>query len=278
MAGLKSNQWGITKPPAGASVNWGDPISNQLAARWLFNESTVNRLVDIARNFHGTIIAGVRSVGKFGKSLSFNGTTAYIDFLNSSRPILPATRDWTFSAWVRPESVNIVDGNRIFSQYIATTGVAGHGRMFITITSTGFWALFLGSTASLGTVAIVTTSAAALNAWTHLACTRRGNEFRMYVNGVDVGLHTDASTRSILQTGNLIGVSGNDAATYNAALIGRFVGRIDNAGVHYRALGATEIRRLYEEPFAGIVAPRMHLRSSPAAAVSNAFIYIGRFF
>jgi hypothetical protein len=125
-------------------------------------------------------------------SVLLNGSTQY---LNTTSAIIPASTDFTVECWVYPTSFAAI--NEVFSQYTASTT----GRLDFSITATtGLPTLFIGDTVNLQ---ISSSVALVLNTWAHLAVTRSGNSYTVYVNGVSAA--TGTATTAILQQRLLVG-------------------------------------------------------------------------
>jgi hypothetical protein len=116
----------------------------------------------------GTISsASWATAGKFGKSLSFNGSTSWITVNDSTS--LDLSTGMTIEAWIYPTALSgwravimkEASSNEIYSLYANPPQVA-------TVTSGG--------------LANVSTTSLPLNTWTHLAGTYDGVTQRLYVN------------------------------------------------------------------------------------------------
>ena len=113
--------------------------------------------------------------GKFGKALSFNGTTSWVTVNDS--PSLHLSTGMTIEAWVNPATTggwrNVLikeqTGAMVYALYsnTDTNQPSGH----VTLASE---------------VNVRGTSAVPANTWTHLAATYNGVILRIYVNGVEV--------------------------------------------------------------------------------------------
>ncbi len=113
--------------------------------------------------------------GKVGKALLFYGNSIRISPL--------AKDDFTFMAWIKPESYD-------FNHHIVGQGMSGsqanmfnwwisNGQMYFLVSDAegqghGMWPF----NTDVGSIP--------LDEWTHVAAVREGNEFRMYINGTRV--------------------------------------------------------------------------------------------
>jgi len=92
----------VTKPQAGAQINWQNPLSRNLVARYLFNEGSGSRVNDISgKQNHGLIQnigsnENVWSGSSTGGSVKFDGADHYVNI--GTNIALPAL---TYIAWVK---------------------------------------------------------------------------------------------------------------------------------------------------------------------------------
>lgn len=234
--------WGNVKPGVGSILDLGDPINQGLVGCWLFNEGAGGFAYDIARMNNGTLTGGTAwAIGRFGKTLSFDGSNDYI-----SVPSISIPTDITVSAWIFPLSLN--------ANYICTKNPVNEQ-----------WALFVESELLIwrggANQNVLTATGPSINMWHHVVGSQRGVDGQLYIDGVQV-----ATTSSLTAIGNgagLINIGRFDAQYH-------FNGSIDNVRIHNRALTPAEVMRLYSEPFAGIVAPRRAMRSQVAGAAAAA--------
>jgi hypothetical protein len=162
---------------------------------------------------------------------SFDGTSQY---LATTSIIIPASTAFTIECWVYPTSFAAIIG--ICSQYTAATT----GRLTFDITATtGFPTFFIGDTASLQ---ITSSVALLLNTWAHLAVTRSGNNYVLYLNGVSVA--TGTATTAIQQKRLVIG------ALDSSPISRYFSGSISN----FRVVGSAVYTATFTVPAAPLTA------------------------
>jgi len=256
MSALKSKQWGITKPPAGSSINWGDSISSGLVGYWLFNEDGGDIVKNSARINNGSLIGVSKSVGKFGRALEFNGTTSYISIV--ANPQTGLAGDYTTSFWIYPTSGSgfrpIYDRDSGVLEcylYNSTDLVTLHNRSGSIHYK--FWPLLT------------------LNVWTYVTIVFSGATWSVYYNTIPQSGSGEVGTAAPVASAGAITVG------IFAVAPGFYAGKMDNFRLYSRALNPNEVKRLYQEPFAGIVEPNLRLRSGTVVAGAS-FVYIGRFF
>lgn len=150
------------------------------------------------------------AISKFGgASALFDGN----DGINADNPLIPATDNWTVEGWFYPTNIGATD--YLWSQY--ATGQSGRTTGYHT--SSGAVGLFINGGPSIGTAAGTMSN----NNWYHLAFTRSGSNFAIYVNGVSSA--TGTGTPSIYQ-GQPFVIGAQDTVGTNG-----FIGQIDDIRV-----------------------------------------------
>ena len=214
---------------------------------------------------HGTLTNGpLWTLGEGGKrnAVEFDGSNDYVDFNNTSNPLLSATGDWTIAVWANTSTIATGEAE-LFGQYIAA---ASNGRLLLR-RSGSKWVLFLGNTATLGTVSVTGTTTIVVGQWYHVIARRIGNTFTLYVNGNQDATNTDGSTRSIWQGGSMLGLRTNVATAYNdLPHVDKFKGRLDDVRVYNRALSEAEISLLASPSFSPVTRRRTFLGKRSGAA------------
>ena len=197
-----------------------------LVAAYGFDEGSGTTTADTSGNANtGTLSSATWSTsGKFGKALSFNGTSARVNVNDSNS--LDLTTAMTLEAWVNPASASSAfrtiilkerTGQLVYALYSST----GNGRP--------------DSEATIGgsNRTLAATSALPTGTWTHLASTYDGATLRLYVNGIQVSQL--AVSGSITTSTGALRIGGN-------AIWGEyFSGLIDEVRIYNRALTAREI-------------------------------------
>jgi len=203
------------------------PVSGLVAA-YGFNEGSGTTVNDASgyRNT-GTLQGGASwtTSGKYGKAISFNGTSALVGIPNS--PLLQLRTAMTLEAWVNPSRLTGVWRDVIYK---------GNDNYYLEADSTSSKPATRGAIGSplFGTGKLTTST------WTHLAGTYDGATVRLYVNGVQV------SNRA--QTGQ-IAISTNPLQVGGDSIYGQyFPGKIDEVRVYNRALSAAEIQHDMNTP------------------------------
>jgi hypothetical protein len=208
-------------------------------AAYSFNEGSGTLVADASGNGNTGIIKGATwtNTGRYGKALSFNGTSSYVDLGNPAS--LRLTGSMTWSAWINATGNPSDDG-----QIIAKSN-DGSGWQFKSSPDTGphtFGAAVSRDGRSL--TQRYSKTIRSLNTWYHVAAVYNSTArtLDIYVNGV-------------LDNGVLRGtVPGSQFDPNLNVTIGRrsggfhFKGIIDQVRVYNRALSATEIRNDMNTP------------------------------
>jgi hypothetical protein len=174
-----------------SGTNTFDNITNTFSGSTItFPTSTTTTFNNFS--LYGSSTGGGAATGYPLGSVSFNGSTQY---LNTTANIIPASTNFTIECWVYPTSFAAII--EVFSQYTA----AITGRLDLSVTATtGLPTFFIGDTVNLQ---ITSSVALSLNTWSHLAVTRSGNNYVLYLNGVSVA--TGSATTAIQQKRLVIG-------------------------------------------------------------------------
>jgi glucose/arabinose dehydrogenase/fibronectin type 3 domain-containing protein len=193
-----------------------------------FNENAGSSLTDSSGSGNTGTITGAtwNTTGKFGNSLTFNGTTHVVTIPSSTS--LNLTTAMTLEAWVYPTSSTAGWRAVIQRETDAYFLHAGYSGGALRPTAGGTFGTALDYFSS--------PTALPVNTWSHLALTWNGTTMRLYVNGAEV------ATKA--RTGTLQGTSGGAAAVRignNVPYGERFIGQIDEVRIYNRALSAAEV-------------------------------------
>jgi len=224
-----------------SSLALGQSGTPGLVAAYGFEEGTGTTVKDLSgNNLTGTIVGATwTSAGIYGKALSFNGTSSYVDL--GSPSALQLTGSMTIEAWVKA-AANPADDGQIVSKS------SGPGWQLKTTPDTGPQTFGIAVSADSSTKAQrYSNSVRALNTWYHVAGVYDAASLTLstYVNGV-------------LDNGTLLGTVPSSQLNPSANVnIGRrsggfyFNGVIDEVRIYNRALSQSEIQTDMMTPLSG---------------------------
>ena len=214
------------------------PNNLGLVSYWKFDEGVGTKAMDNnGKGNNGTITGATWTNGKFGKALSFNGSTNYVSAGTSDT--LNMTGDFTSSLWFKTPGQGLNNWGSLIGR--------GTASYFINAPNKGWYLVarnisgtnyinFQYSGAS--TAQQVSWTGGADNLWHHAVVSRQGNLFSIYIDGV---------LKSSLTT-----AVGDMSTSGEGFFIGRgrstdyFIGSIDEVRIYNRALSAVEIANLYK--------------------------------
>ncbi|WP_341716637.1 LamG-like jellyroll fold domain-containing protein [Micromonospora sp. FIMYZ51] len=215
---VAAHTWSFTtgvRPPTG------------LVAAYGMNEGAGTGVADSSGQHNTGTAAGTTwaTNGRYGKALSFNGTSSRVTVADA--PSLRLSRTLTMSAWVRPSTVTswrtvvgkgLTQGQGASYMLYAANGTAPSGWL-----ESGGQSYQVNGSTPLPT-----------NAWSHLAVTYDGSTARLYVNGTRVA--QTSLTGALDVDGGAVTIGGNEVwGEY-------FSGLIDEVRIYNRALDAASIQ------------------------------------
>ncbi|MFC5815146.1 LamG-like jellyroll fold domain-containing protein [Nonomuraea harbinensis] len=203
-----------TKPPSG------------LVAAYGMDEGAGTSVSDSSgHNNTGTATATSWQNGKYGKALSFNGTSSWVTVEHATS--LRLTTGMTLSAWVNPTTV--ANWRSVVGKELQTGGAS-----YLLYASDGTAPTIWAQTDPDSETIANGRSALPVNAWSHLAATYDGTRLRLFVNGQQAN-ETEVSG-DLFDDGSPLRIGGN-------AIWGEyFSGLIDEVRIYQRAQTAAEIQ------------------------------------
>jgi beta-glucanase (GH16 family) len=200
-----------------------------------FNEGTGAAVIDSSNTGNNGVINGATwtNGGRYGKALSFDGTSATITVAEA--PSLDLTTGMTIEAWVKPVSLTGWQ-SVIYKERPDDGGTSLAWALYSTdyTAPPAVYGMLAGAVGGNQWTHAMGVSMLRLNAWSHLAGTFDGTALRLYVNGVLA--KTLSLPGSLVQTPGPLRIGGHST-------IGQFFnGLIDEVRVYNRALSKSEIQ------------------------------------
>jgi uncharacterized repeat protein (TIGR01451 family) len=198
---------------------------------------------DIIGTNHGTLVNDTTfAAGKVGQAFSFDGTDDYVDagtddVFNFSN----GTGDFSIDAWIKLSAYP--------SQAAGIAGKATHGPGGPFNSPYTGWSILVQPSGALAFTGVgiwgFTTAdgAVALGDWAHVAVTRNGSTYKLYVNGSESASVTHNGNLETSTTSLRIGTVYEDFSFFD--------GLIDELEIFNRALSAEEVAAIYNAGSAG---------------------------
>jgi hypothetical protein len=206
----------------GKAAGKGVPNPSELAVQ-LFDPYGVSGDLALSRAPRPT---GDRRDIQEGRCYTYDGTNDYVDVGSS---IIGATSDFTIAGWFNASA--LTSTKRLAAQ--GSSG--GAGRLYFSTLSTGKVNIFINVSGTDVNLDTITTFSA--STWYHVAVTRSGNLFSLYVNGA-FDRSGSFSNVSVQQTDFVFGASTDLSGHFGGS---QFDWRIWNG----TALNATQISDIY---------------------------------
>jgi Concanavalin A-like lectin/glucanases superfamily len=199
---------------------------------WWPGDGNANDIID---GNNGALQNGATyAPGKVGEAFSLDGVDDYAEVPDAAN--LDIVDEITIDAWIYPNTVNSVTGNRIVDK---NTGGLNDGYL-LDIVRTKLRLIASGDDAqSIQSIPV--------NTWTHVAGTYDGANIKLYINGV---LDNTVVTTGPIPTNNLSLLIGETHPIPNSFDV-KFDGMIDEVEIYNRALSASEIQTIFEAGNAG---------------------------
>jgi hypothetical protein len=183
----------------------------------------------------GTLNGAAWTAGRYNSALSFNGTS---DYVGTPGPVVATDASFSVAAWVYLASIG---ANRTAVSQVGTGSLSGFYLGYRS--SEDRFALMMPRSDFVFTTydLALSTSAPALNTWTHLLGTFDAStgEMRLYVDGVAQGTPTSHPT-----TWNASGAVEIGSARWSSGRVDYWDGRVDEVWLHNRAVSAAAAAEL----------------------------------
>ena len=222
MAVLPARVAGPPPPPPPPTETGG------LVAAYGFNEGSGVSVTDLSGSGNSGTATGTgwSPSGKYGKALSFDGTSSIVTIPDSNS--LDLSSGMTIEAWVNPTAV----GADAWSWRTVVLKEQPAGMAYALYANNGS-ARPAGQVNIGGEQNALGVAQVPVGTWTHLAVTYDGDSLELYVNGLQVGSKT--------QSGFILASDGPLRIGGNAVWGEYFAGLIDEVRVYNRALSRDEI-------------------------------------
>lgn len=246
-AGNVMTDYAATFTTAGGAT----PVAGLVAAYGM-NEGSGTSVADSSgQNNPGTGDSTAWANGKYGKALSFNGSSSMVTVAHAAS--LRLTTGMTLSAWVNPTTVTGTPWKSVVTKELNADGAS--------------YALYAANGGAVPSGWVQTdpatdstadgTSPLPVNNWSHLALTYDGATLRLFVNGQQV----DQSTLngSLYDDGSPLRIGGN------VVWQEYFRGLIDEVRIYNRAQTATEIQTDMNTPIGEVAPPDTQAPTAPGS-------------
>jgi len=227
----------MLKPVLGSQIQLGHPLAKGLVGCWLMNEGAGNIVQDLSGNGHdGTLIADATwAAGKFGPCISVDSADDHIQI--GPGDIFNLADQLTVSLWCKhPTGVGFI------THLIAHWGIYNAWQIYwYTSEDVTFLVKNAAGTSKYGRYA----DGLADSNCHHIVGRYDGAHVSLWVDGVKGTAMEDA------QTGNVKAAHSTEymqiGGDYDTGI--SFGGLINNVMIYNRALSASEIAELYNNPF-----------------------------
>jgi hypothetical protein len=235
-------------------------LGNVTNTRFLYNGDKVALRDSVGKCslFSNTSTASrSNAISKFNLgSVFFNGTDSWIRINHTEMPNL-FTGDFTLEWW--QYATSLTNGRSLgISSFRQTSGTIG---FVLNATDTGSINFSFGLAQNPPIISTVV-GVAVVNTWQHIALTRSGSAFRLFVNGILVGSATLATTYAQQARDYVIGSYFNATPALPATSVSPFQGYIDE-------LRVTSGVARYTEAFTPQAAPGANPIEAPERNFSN---------
>lgn len=214
--------------------------------------------VDSIGTHHGTLQNGTTfAVGVAGQAFSLDGSNDYV-----SIPAFGMAGDWTIEGWMNPTLCSDGLACPLLNRGTLTVGYWQ---------TSGFWGtrfgLYIADGGQAGVALRSSRSGFVLNDWHHLAVTRAGDTFSLYVDGVLEGQQTVVgATTSYLADAYYLGFWPYGGLCPVGCTVTNTGGRIDEVKLWDRALSSAEIAASVRNSAGSSSAPTLSAQANPVVA------------
>ncbi|MEV4285413.1 LamG-like jellyroll fold domain-containing protein [Nonomuraea bangladeshensis] len=258
MSGAKDTSGNVMAPYTWSFTTGADtpPPVPGLVAAYGMNEGSGTSVADSSgQNNPGTGSSTAWANGKYGKALSFNGSSSMVTVAHAAS--LRLTAGMTLSAWVNPATVTGTPWKSVVTKELNGEGAS--------------YALYAANGSAVPSGWVQTdpetpwtaegTSPLPVNSWSHLALTYDGAALRLFVNGQQID-QTPLSG-SLYDDGNPLRIGGN--VVWNEY----FSGLIDEVRIYNRAQTTAEIQTDMTTPIGQAAPPDTQAPTAPGSLAAT---------
>ncbi len=229
----------ILKPVLGSQLQYGHRLATGLVGLWLFNEGSGLKVFDLSGNGNTGVIGGTSpswTAGKFGSVINLPGTDEHI--LVEPSPTLFCPSAMTLIIWINPITASYTSDEYFYCMYdhgggkrTWAIGIESNGNIFKIITSTDGTAVETDETST-----VVQTG------WHQIAFVADNitTLWDFYYDGV---YKETLDARAYADLGSFLTIGALSPTNSH------FASQVDVASLYCRGLSASEIEKLYREPF-----------------------------
>lgn len=192
------------------------------------NSGSLGGNATAAGTYTRNISTGLAGVGV---GIDVDGSSGVVTYPNDTALDLVGT-DMTYECWINPD----ISQNHAFMGKGQSSGGAGSYRLEVDTSRVIRATNMNGGWVILGSA----TGAYTVGSWTHIAFTRTGNNYVLYVNGSSFTTATE--THAVATNGKPFTIGAN---WFDAAATDFFNGKIDEVAVYNTALSAARIAAHY---------------------------------
>ncbi|MFI7617181.1 LamG-like jellyroll fold domain-containing protein [Nonomuraea terrae] len=255
VSGAKDSTGNLMAAPYTWSFTTGAKPPTGLVAAYGMNEGSGTGVADSSGNNNaGLATATSWQNGKYGKALSFNGTSSWVTVQDAVS--LRLTTGMTLSAWVNPASVagwSPVVSKELSADGVSYTMYAANGG-----SAPSGWV----QTSPEDFSTVDSFEPLPVNTWSHLALTYDGTALRLFANGQQVA-EIDQSG-SLYDDGSPLRIGGN--AIWEGEF---FNGLIDEVRIYNRAQTAAEIQTDMTTPIGVTASPDTQAPTVPGSLAAT---------
>lgn len=188
--------------------------------------------------FYNAATSSVKTVGKIGQAMTFDGVDDFIKIPDSS--LYDNTTTLTVSVWMK---ASVADATTSFPMLSKTRSVSGFAGWILYRDSSEKIIFYLHDGSTSRSVASTNTFADKL--WHHVVGVYNGTDARLYIDGV-LAATPGAFTSALQDNARSLCIGRTPGNDNNCgSVISSFAGTLDDVRIYNRALSASEVQNLY---------------------------------